>query len=324
MRSLSSARRDLIEALIAESDVGGITAALLEKDEHLTDALRAVFSLEIEGLRLVFCGGTSLSKAHGLIERMSEDADIKVVRTDKAANWSRSRLRTELRGLRTAVASKMVDLGFLEDKEQAASLNETRFVHSQWTYETAYEGAAALRPNLQLEFVYRRPVLSTDRCSIRPLTDQLAGRSDDAFEVETISIAETQAEKVLSFLRRFSQHRSGQMNREWDAALVRHIYDVHCIHSAHPEFLISSASAFSRLVAGDVSEFGRQQPEFAENPVAILTEALDQASQDEQIQLEFARNLLPLVYGTHKPSYSDAFVSFESVARKLLDQAWRN
>ena len=88
MRSLSSARRELIEALIAEGDVGGITAALLEKDEHLTDALRAVFSLKIEGLRLIFCGGSSLSKAHGLIERMSEDADIKVVGTDEAASWS--------------------------------------------------------------------------------------------------------------------------------------------------------------------------------------------------------------------------------------------
>jgi len=171
----------------------------------------------------------------------------------------------------------MVDLGFVEDNEQAASLNETRFVHSQWAYEKAYEGVAALRPNLQLEFVYRKPVLATDHCAISSLTDRLAGRVGEAFEVETISIAETQAEKVLSFLRRFSQHRSDQMNRSWDTALVRHIYDVHCIHTAHPELLASSASAFSRLVVGDVSEFGRQQPDFAENPLAILTEALDRA-----------------------------------------------
>lgn len=29
--------------------------------------------------RLVFCGGTSLSKAYELIERMSEEVDLKVV-----------------------------------------------------------------------------------------------------------------------------------------------------------------------------------------------------------------------------------------------------
>lgn len=324
MRSLSSARRELIEALVAESDVGGITAALLEKDEHLTDALRAVFSLEIEGLRLIFCGGTSLSKAHGLIERMSEDADIKVVGTKEAASWSKSRLRTELRGLREAVTSTMTGLEFVEDTQQASSLNENRFAHSQWAYEKAYEGAAALRPNLQLEFVYRRPVLATDQCSISSLADRLAGRTGGAFEVETISIAETQAEKVLSFLRRFSQHRSGQMNREWDAALVRHIYDVHCIHLAHPELLAPSAGAFSQLIAGDVTEFGRQQPDFSENPVAILTEALDRSAKDEQTQMEFVRNLLPLVYGNHRPDFPDAFSSFETVARKLLNHAFLN
>lgn len=321
MRSLSSARRELIEALIAERDVGGITAALLEKDDHLTDALRAVFSLKIEGLRLIFCGGSSLSKAHGLIERMSEDADIKVVGTDEAASWSKSRLRTELRGLRKTVTSAMNDLGFVEDAQQASSLNENRFVHSQWAYEKAYEGAAALRPNLQLEFVYRKPVLATDRCAINSLADRLAGRGGDTFEVETISIAETQAEKVLSFLRRFSQHRTGQMNREWDGALVRHIYDVHCIHSAHPELLASSAVAFSQLVAGDVSEFGRQQPDFAANPVAILVDALEQSAKDQQTLMEFDRNLLPLVYGHHRTAFTDAFLSFETVARKLLDQA---
>ncbi len=64
MRLLNDDRADLIEALVAETDLGGITASLLEKDEHLTDALRAVFALKFDCVQLVFCGGTSLSKAH--------------------------------------------------------------------------------------------------------------------------------------------------------------------------------------------------------------------------------------------------------------------
>jgi hypothetical protein len=36
MRALSAQRRELIHALVAEADIGGITAGLLEKDEHLT------------------------------------------------------------------------------------------------------------------------------------------------------------------------------------------------------------------------------------------------------------------------------------------------
>lgn len=37
MRTLSQDRLDLIDALVAESDIVGITAGILEKDEHLTD-----------------------------------------------------------------------------------------------------------------------------------------------------------------------------------------------------------------------------------------------------------------------------------------------
>lgn len=68
MRTLRPQRLELIDALVAESALGGITAGLLEKDEHLTDALRALFALRLDGVSLAFCGGTSLSKAHGLIE----------------------------------------------------------------------------------------------------------------------------------------------------------------------------------------------------------------------------------------------------------------
>lgn len=45
MRTLAKDRAELIEALDAEAPPGGLTATLLEKDEHLTDALRALFGL---------------------------------------------------------------------------------------------------------------------------------------------------------------------------------------------------------------------------------------------------------------------------------------
>ena len=48
MRSLSIARRELIEALVAESDVGGITAALMaEQADALLPALEAYDEVEL-------------------------------------------------------------------------------------------------------------------------------------------------------------------------------------------------------------------------------------------------------------------------------------
>jgi predicted nucleotidyltransferase component of viral defense system len=318
MRALAQGRLDLIDALVAESDLKGITAGLLEKDEHLTDALRAVFALNLEHVTLVFCGGTSLSKAHALIERMSEDADIKVVPTKEAAAWGRSRLRNYLGEVREQVAAALTDLGFAEDSDKALSLNERRYLHSQWSYERSYAGASGLRPKLQLELVTRTPVLATVTCTLGTLADRLAGRRGVAFDVATVSIAETQAEKVLSFLRRFAQHRAGQMPRDWDTALVRHIYDVHCIHVHHPELIEAAGLAFAQLVEGDKAEFAKQQPDFAANAYGVLHQALAQSKADPQTRDEYGQNLLPLIYGDFKPPFNEAFTGFEQVAKVLL------
>jgi len=62
------------------ADEKGMIAFAVEKDWWVVQALAIVFEMEI-GEHLVFKGGTSLSKAWGLIERFSEDVDMAVDRT---------------------------------------------------------------------------------------------------------------------------------------------------------------------------------------------------------------------------------------------------
>jgi hypothetical protein len=57
-----------------------LPAAHVEKDFWVTEVLRGVAQQTAEtGVSAIFKGGTSLSKAHGLIKRFSEDVDIIVV-----------------------------------------------------------------------------------------------------------------------------------------------------------------------------------------------------------------------------------------------------
>ena len=320
MRTLSAERLELIDALVAEADIGGVTAGLLEKDEHLTAALQAVFDLNFEHASLVFCGGTSLSKAHGLIERMSEDADIKIVLSQDTENWSQNQLRRYLGDeVREQVIKALEAIGLVEDENSRRSLNSNRYIHSQWTYKRAYEGIAALRPNLQLELTARAPVRPTETASIGTLADKLAGLTEATFSVPVVSVSETLAEKVLSFLRRFAQHRSGQMQQDWDTALVRHIYDVHCIASRKPETLDDSVAAFVALTAGDVDEFGYQDATFAADPKTILTTALLQVGRDTQSHHEYQGVLLPLVYGEGKFTFEETWSTFEAIAKRLVN-----
>lgn len=65
-------RADFFQAAAARV---GRNAILLEKDVWVVWALRALFEDPV-GAHLVFKGGTSLSKAHRLIERFSEDVDL--------------------------------------------------------------------------------------------------------------------------------------------------------------------------------------------------------------------------------------------------------
>lgn len=54
----------------------GIAPAIIEKDYWVCRTLDALFSLPELSNQLVFKGGTSLSKAYGLIKRFSEDVDV--------------------------------------------------------------------------------------------------------------------------------------------------------------------------------------------------------------------------------------------------------
>ena len=95
MKTITNELKRDIEDAVAAGLFGIIPPAVIEKDLHVTDALRELSKIKVTQVarrvadsapdqievsaHLVFAGGTCLSKAYGLIERMSEDIDIKVV-----------------------------------------------------------------------------------------------------------------------------------------------------------------------------------------------------------------------------------------------------
>lgn len=88
---------DLLEIVSRESGLG---VALVEKDYWVTHSL---WALHRQGFDIWFKGGTSLSKGFGIIERFSEDLDLKiepgrVADIPKVTNWkSEGKKATSLR-----------------------------------------------------------------------------------------------------------------------------------------------------------------------------------------------------------------------------------
>src|SRR5438105_15478509 len=105
----------------------------------------------------------------------------------------------------------------------------------------------------------RTPRFATTPIQIGFLVDKLVGQGGQSMPLNCIAVEETLAEKVLSFLRRHAQHRSGNMKQQWDTALVRHIYDTYCIVRFDPTVVERAKRHFKDLVAYDAEEFDQHE-----------------------------------------------------------------
>ncbi|MEE4149858.1 nucleotidyl transferase AbiEii/AbiGii toxin family protein [Pseudomonas viridiflava] len=132
MKTLSEQQRVSIVDASTAGILKSMPAAVAEKDQHITDALHALSQIQIThsanqvnrkkgdskpqtvdvATRMVFAGGTCLSKAYGLIERMSEDIDIKVVLESPPEGYAfpntlgeRGRLKTLHKAVENALSS---------------------------------------------------------------------------------------------------------------------------------------------------------------------------------------------------------------------------
>ena len=68
-----------LQALLEiQAHFGLPSPTLVEQDWHVVQALAAIAAADTAPLLLVFGGGTALSRAHRLIQRMSEDIHLKI------------------------------------------------------------------------------------------------------------------------------------------------------------------------------------------------------------------------------------------------------
>ena len=89
-------RLDELEVYVTRvAEATGIPPAHLEKDFWVTEVLRGASNAsEATGCSVIFKGGTSLSKAHRIIRRFSEDVDLVVVLPESGKGAKDSTLKT--------------------------------------------------------------------------------------------------------------------------------------------------------------------------------------------------------------------------------------
>ena len=114
---------ELIEAVATDL---GVDPSFVEKDWYALRLVATIINVRQDDLALVFSGGTSLSKGHGIIRRFSEDLDFKVLLPDAGIT------RPARRNYRTAIveAIRAENDWTLPDKDVVAR-NASRFFGCQ-------------------------------------------------------------------------------------------------------------------------------------------------------------------------------------------------
>jgi hypothetical protein len=212
---------ELLEAAISIAAEGtGIPARQIRKDFWITEMLRACVAGS--GDSLIFKGGTSLSKAYGLIQRFSEDVDLLLV----------------ARGGMTAQhsAMKRLEMKVVEHTGLTGTLNEKTAVRGSFREVTfAFANQAPQDRGVKLEIGARGGALPKATRTITSIAGTYAAESlarpfeeSATVEIEVLAPSRTLVEKLV-ILHEAHGRPPGAARDRRVSATVRHYYDIWCL-----------------------------------------------------------------------------------------------
>jgi predicted nucleotidyltransferase component of viral defense system len=318
MKKISGRQKLLVTDLIAERGLN-IPEYALEKDYIVTDSLQALFKIEDPQFDLVFCGGTCFSKAYKLLDRISEDIDIKVI-LKPGLNLSRSKLRESLSQLKPKIISALVSAGFDEQDIIEQAKDENKYLVFDANYHTHFIKVDDMRLNMKLELNFTTLALAPQTLKIGPLFDELVDGKPYVFDTYCVDLREGLIEKLISFPRRLAMHLHDPV-RNLDKTLVRHLYDVYQTTKTHPDLLTDIKLLQKILIsklAQDAQEFSTQHPNFVSNPLGEMRKAMEFAKTDSIIFTMYNNFIRNMVYGESPPSFIESINSFNTNLESLL------
>jgi predicted nucleotidyltransferase component of viral defense system len=286
--------------------------ALVEKDFYVVKALAAIAAVEREALhvRLVFGGGTALSRAHRLIRRMSEDIDLRIVVDSNRPG------RGTLRRLRARITEALLGTGFKFDPDDIAHRetgNVSRYTIYRLPYEPLATGERALRPTIKIEtaaWPLRHPAVELPVISS---VAQARRRPAEVATIECVSILETAADKFVALTRRAGAELAGLVATP-DPTLVRHLHDLHALREHYDP---SEVAALAReIMRADAAAYGNQFPAYREDPMRETLRAVEGLAADPGYAQQYGEFQRSMVYG-NRVECAECIATLQGLADRL-------
>ena len=290
-QSLSLNDKPTLQQLLEIQEHFGLpSTALVEKDWHVVKALAAIMAVDTKPFRLIFGGGTALGRAFGLIKRMSEDIDLRIVGVDQPT-------KGQLRKLRKSITQGLLAAGFKFDPDNPdhrTTKYKGRYTVYRIPYEATVEGNGALRPEIKIEaavFPLRRDAVQ------RPVSSFVAEGYSKPAEIPSIdcaSILETVADKLVALTRRAGAELAG-LREERDTTLVRHIHDLHAVRGQYD--LVEVAKLAREIMTDEAAQRADDFPAYKADPLAETLKAIDGIAASAEYEADYATFRRDMVYG---------------------------
>ncbi|MCA3906225.1 nucleotidyl transferase AbiEii/AbiGii toxin family protein [Vibrio vulnificus] len=292
--------------------------AIIEKDFWVVALLAELAKVSPEYHQMVFSGGTALAKSNVKILRMSEDVDIKLIPNQAFDELSRAKKKA----VRKAWVNEIEQAITHSERftvETRSVRDEYRYVEFELRYPQQFSQVPCLRPIIKLELIETIPLLDVESRSIQSLVAELYQQPHEVSSFDCVSVYATLVEKIISMLRRtMSVKRNTE--RSDDVALVRHIYDVHCITKLTMSELNSIDGLFKAVLEEDIARFGNQNAEFVANPKQELQLGLKELEENPIFRQRFQDFVTPMVFNTEPHDFDTCFASFKRIAASLIEK----
>ncbi|HFQ5425605.1 TPA: nucleotidyl transferase AbiEii/AbiGii toxin family protein [Vibrio vulnificus] len=292
--------------------------AIIEKDFWVVALLAELAKVSPEYHQMVFSGGTALAKSNVKILRMSEDVDIKLIPNQAFDELSRAKKKA----VRKAWVNEIEQAITHSERftvETRSVRDEYRYVEFELRYPQQFSQVPCLRPIIKLELIETNPLLDVESRSIQSLVAELYQQPHEVSSFDCVSVYATLVEKIISMLRRtMSVKRNTE--RSDDVALVRHIYDVHCITKLTMSELNSIDGLFKAVLEEDIARFGNQHAEFVANPKQELQLGLKELEENPIFRQRFQDFVTPMVFNTEPHDFDTCFASFKRIAASLIEK----
>lgn len=293
--------------------------AIVEKDYYVVQLLTLICALKLAHHQIVFAGGTALAKSSVKTSRMSEDVDLKLTVNQSFFDLpSRNAKRNSRKAVMQLVETMIENSKMFSIDKRPLILDEYRYFSFDIRYPQDYQQAPYLRPYIKLEFVESALLCAPEQRSIQSIYAQVIKSDSEIDEMACAAIIETQAEKLVSMLRRTAS-AARNSERDDDETLIRHIYDTYYIQLAKPSDVESLGKLVTKAIDLDIERFGNQHPQIVERSIDELRYGLQLLIDEAKFAERYKRYVSPMVYSVNPVVWDDALEVFMTLSNEVLD-----